>query len=77
MGLNSIFDKNAELTSIFNPEKQVFVGDVIHKVTIAVDEKGSKASAATGNIYIYFLKQFRFYKNNIFLHFILILNEIE
>lgn len=49
MGLTSIFDSNANLSSIFNPEKQVFVKDIMHKVIIEVNEKGSKASAVTGN----------------------------
>jgi len=51
MGLTSIFNNNANLSSIFNPAKQVFVKDVTHKVTMEVNEKGSKASAVTG-IYI-------------------------
>lgn len=48
MGLTTIFDEKANLTSIFNPPKDVHVKDVTHKVTIEVDEKGSKASAVTG-----------------------------
>lgn len=48
MGLTSIFDGNANLTSIFHPAKQVFVKDVMHKVTVEVNEKGSRASAVTG-----------------------------
>lgn len=50
MGLTSIFDRSANLSSIFNPEKQVFVKDITHKATIEVNEKGSTASAATGNL---------------------------
>lgn len=48
MKLTSIFGQNANLSSIFDPATQVFVKDVIHKVTIEVNEKGSKASAVTG-----------------------------
>jgi len=53
--LTSIFNSNANLSSIFNPAKQVFVKDVTHKVTMEVNEKGSKASAVTG-IYIICIK---------------------
>lgn len=51
MGLTSIFSSNANLTSIFNPAKQVLVKDITHKVTMEVNEKGSRAGAVTG-IYI-------------------------
>ncbi|VVC44583.1 Serpin domain,Serpin, conserved site [Cinara cedri] len=47
MGLTTIFDENANLSSIFNPIKKVHVKDVTHKVIIEVDEKGSKAGAVT------------------------------
>ncbi|XP_060838145.1 uncharacterized protein LOC132920091 [Rhopalosiphum padi] len=47
IGLSSMFNSNANLSSIFNPIKQVFVKDVTHKVTMEVNEKGSKASAVT------------------------------
>lgn len=50
-----MFNSNANLSSIFNPAKQVFVKDVTHKVTMEVNEKGSKASAVTG-IYIICIK---------------------
>lgn len=52
MGLTSIFDSSANLSSMFNSPKEVFVKDVIHKVTIEVNEKGSIASAVTGTLYI-------------------------
>jgi serine protease inhibitor len=48
MKLTSIFGQKANLSLIFDPAIQVFVKDVIHKVTIEVNEKGSKASAVTG-----------------------------
>lgn len=48
MKLTSIFGQKANLSLIFDPAVQVFVKDVIHKVTIDVSEKGSKASAVTG-----------------------------
>ncbi|CAI6364777.1 unnamed protein product [Macrosiphum euphorbiae] len=47
MGLTSIFSSNANLTSIFNPAKQVLVKDITHKVTMEVNEKGSRAGAVT------------------------------
>lgn len=59
MGLTSIFDWNANLTSIFYPEKQVFVKDVMHKVTIEVNEKGSRASAVTGILIIVIFLYFK------------------
>lgn len=58
MGLTSIFDSNANLSSMFNPAKEVFVKDVIHKVAIEVNEKGSVASAVTGKYFIYILGKF-------------------
>lgn len=54
MGLLSIFDSSANLSSMFSPPKEVFVKDVIHKVAIEVNEKGSIASAVTGK-YTYFI----------------------
>lgn len=53
MGLTSIFDSNANLSAMYSPAKDVFVKDVIHKVTIDVNEKGSIASAVTGRYPIY------------------------
>lgn len=48
MGLTSLFDSKANLSKIFNPEKQVNVKDIVHKVKIEVNEKGSRGSAITG-----------------------------
>lgn len=48
MGLTSIFEWDANISSIFDPEKNVYVKDITHKVTVEVNEKGSKASAVTG-----------------------------
>lgn len=48
MKLTSIFGQKANLSSIFDPATHVFVKDAIHKVTIEVNEKGSKASSVTG-----------------------------
>lgn len=47
MGLTSIFEQDANILSIFNPEKNVHVKDITHKVTVEVNEKGSFASAVT------------------------------
>lgn len=54
MGLTSIFEWDANISSIFDPEKNVYVKDITHKVTVEVNEKGSKASAVTGIIHIKF-----------------------
>lgn len=66
MGLISLFDSKANLSSIFNPEKHVYVKDVMHKVTIEVNEKGSRASAVTGT-FLWFL--------SIFVFILMIINE--
>lgn len=55
MGLTTLFDSSANLSSIFSPEKQVCIKDITHKVTIDVDETGSKASALTGIFLFQFL----------------------
>ncbi|XP_050443090.1 uncharacterized protein LOC126847092 [Adelges cooleyi] len=47
MGLSTLFEKNANLTAIFNSEKQVSVKDIIHKAVIEINEKGAKAAAVT------------------------------
>lgn len=48
MGLTTLFDSKANLSAIFSPEKQVSVKDIVHKVKIEVNEKGSRGSGVTG-----------------------------
>ncbi|KAK9768830.1 hypothetical protein K7432_000261 [Basidiobolus ranarum] len=45
-GVGKIFDSDAKLTNL--SKSPFYVSDVLHKCRIEVDEKGSKASAATG-----------------------------
>ncbi|VVC24384.1 Serpin domain,Serpin, conserved site [Cinara cedri] len=47
MGLISIFEWNANISSIFDPKKNIHVKDITHKVTVEINEKGSIASAVT------------------------------
>ena len=48
MGIKSIFDKTADLSSMtLNNTKDLYVSSINHKSYIEVDEKGTKASTAT------------------------------
>ena len=48
MGMPSAFDANADLSKIGKSAYgNLYIGNVIHKTFIAVDEKGTKAGAAT------------------------------
>lgn len=48
MGMPSAFDANADLSKIGqSADGNLYIGNVIHKTFIAVDEKGTKAGAAT------------------------------
>lgn len=48
MGMPKAFDESADFTKMAtSSEGNLYLGDVIHKTFIAVDEKGTKAGAAT------------------------------
>ncbi|MDR2154142.1 MAG: serpin family protein [Burkholderiaceae bacterium] len=53
LGVKALFDeKNADLSGIANPKpRKLFVGNILHKAFIDVDEKGTEAAAATGTIF--------------------------
>lgn len=52
MGMFEIFSDNANLTGFLKYTQPLKVTNVIQKAFIEIDEKGSTASAATGNIRI-------------------------
>lgn len=56
MGLTSMFEWNNNLSTIFDPPKNVAVKDFTHKVAIEVYEKGSRASAITGIVFKFFFR---------------------
>lgn len=52
MGINEMFNKNADLSLLLNSTVPVFVSDVVHKATIEINEKLTEASAVSGEIYL-------------------------
>ncbi|GAA41163.2 serpin B [Clonorchis sinensis] len=46
-GIRRLFDREADLSKICADEK-LFIGDVMHKAVLEVDEEGATAAAATG-----------------------------
>ena len=47
LGMNQAFDASVADLSAINGRRDLFVSDVLHQATIAVDEMGTEASAAT------------------------------
>lgn len=47
MGMPAAFDRNAADFSGMTGQKDLFIGNVIHKAFVAVDEEGTEAAAAT------------------------------
>lgn len=53
MGLLSIFTHAADFRGILETHQNLFISEVLHKAYLSVDEYGSEAAAATGNIFKY------------------------
>lgn len=47
MGMPVAFDEGKAEFNLFNTRRRLFLDDVIHKAVVEVDEKGTKAAAAT------------------------------
>lgn len=48
MGMNTMFDRNADLSGLSNSQERLYVNHVVHKATIEINEKLTEASAASG-----------------------------
>lgn len=48
--MGEIFTENANLKGLLNTTEPIAVSDVVHKAFIEINEEGSEAAAATGNI---------------------------
>lgn len=53
--MTDIFSDDADLSGLLDNNGKLKVSDVVHKTFIEVDEKGSEAAGATGNVVHVFL----------------------
>jgi serpin B len=49
LGMNRMFEDNAEFDDMLEGNEPLKVSEVIHKAFIEVNEEGAEAAAATGN----------------------------
>ena len=47
LGINDVFNQGSADLSGIDGERDLFVSDIAHKVTVAIDEKGAEAAEAT------------------------------
>ena len=52
MGMNRMFENNAEFNEMLESPKQLKVSNIVHKAFIEVKEEGVEAAAATGKCLI-------------------------
>ena len=50
MGITEVFSDAANLRGMLDADEPLKVSDVVHKAVIEIDETGSEAAAATGNV---------------------------
>ena len=48
MGMNKMFNDDADFGNLLNSPEQLKVSEVVHKAFIEVNEEGTEAAAATG-----------------------------
>lgn len=58
LGMGEIFTANADLSGLLANRERLDVSTVVHKASIAIDEQGAKAAAATGEASVFFHSEF-------------------